>query len=113
MSGGICFRNIRGGVLKIGEDALLQMRSYVQDDRRKPEAGGILLGRFVIGTADVVIDQVTVPMPGDWLGVHVDGGRATFDHAQLVAHLGTALGRDRIELVGEGRFTQVAEIALG
>lgn len=65
MSGGIGFRNIGGGLLKIGEDAFLQMRSYVQDDRRRPEAGGVLLGRFVVGTADVVVDQVTVPMPGD------------------------------------------------
>jgi integrative and conjugative element protein (TIGR02256 family) len=65
MSGGVCFRNIRGGLFKIGEDALLQMRGYVQNDRGKAEAGGVLLGRFVLGTADVVVDQVTVPMPGD------------------------------------------------
>jgi integrative and conjugative element protein (TIGR02256 family) len=65
MSGGVCFRNIQGGLLKISEDALLRMREYVQGDRRKAEAGGVLLGRFVLGTADVVVDQVTVPVPGD------------------------------------------------
>ena len=65
MSGGICFRNVKGGLLKIGEEAFLQMRSYAQDDRKKPEAGGVLLGRFVVDTADVIVDQVTAPMPGD------------------------------------------------
>lgn len=29
------------------------------------EAGGVLLGRFIIETDDIVVDHVTVPMPGD------------------------------------------------
>ena len=65
MTDGICFHNISGGLFKIGRDAVLEMRGYVQNDGRKPEAGGVLLGRFVVGTTDVVVDQVTVPMPGD------------------------------------------------
>lgn len=65
MSGGICFRNIRGGLLKISKDALFQMRRYVQDNQGKTEAGGVLLGRYILGTEDVVVDMVTVPMPGD------------------------------------------------
>ena len=65
MTDGIFFHNISGGLFKIGGDAIQEMRSYVQDYCRKPEAGGVLLGRFVAGTTDVVVDQVTVPMPDD------------------------------------------------
>lgn len=59
------FRNIRGGIFKISKGALLQMGSYVQDDHRKTEAGGVMLGRFIVGTADVIVDQVTEPMSSD------------------------------------------------
>ncbi|MDP8246583.1 MAG: Mov34/MPN/PAD-1 family protein [Candidatus Tritonobacter lacicola] len=65
MSSGICFCNSQGGLFKIGENALLQMRAYVQDDPGKAEAGGVLLGRFIVDSADIVVDQVTIPMPGD------------------------------------------------
>ncbi len=41
------------------------MSAFVQDDSTKKEAGGVLLGRFVKGTDDVVVDRVTVPMRGD------------------------------------------------
>lgn len=61
----ICFQNIQGGLFKIDEAVAREMRSYIQDDCRKLEAGGILLGRFIVGTTDVVVDQITVPMPGD------------------------------------------------
>lgn len=65
MSDGLFFRNIEGGLFKICEEVVLQMMNYAQDDQQKTEAGGILLGRFIVGTADVVVDQVTTPMPGD------------------------------------------------
>lgn len=65
MSDSICFHNIQGGLFKIDEAVVIEMRRHIQDDRLKPEAGGVLLGRFIVGTVDVVVDQVTVPMPGD------------------------------------------------
>jgi integrative and conjugative element protein (TIGR02256 family) len=52
-------------MFKISEYALLQMRGYVQGDQVKAEAGGVLLGRYILGTTDVVVDLVTVPMQGD------------------------------------------------
>lgn len=65
MNDNLRFRNIQGGILKISKKALHQMENYVQNDKGKKEAGGVLLGRFIIGTADVIVDQVTEPMPSD------------------------------------------------
>ena len=41
------------------------MNAFIQDESAKTEAGGVLLGRYIKGTDDVVVDRVTVPMPGD------------------------------------------------
>ncbi|GAX38908.1 hypothetical protein NIES3585_49600 [Nodularia sp. NIES-3585] len=41
------------------------MLAFVQHTRCKPEAGGVLIGRFIRDSADIVIDEVTVPMSGD------------------------------------------------
>ena len=59
------FHNTHGGVFKFADAAFYQIQTYVQNDHKKPEAGGLLLGRFIMDTADVVVDQVTVPMQGD------------------------------------------------
>jgi integrative and conjugative element protein (TIGR02256 family) len=31
----------------------------------RPEAGGVLLGRHLLGTSDILVDRVTEPLPGD------------------------------------------------
>lgn len=54
-----------GGRLKLCAEVLQQMLKYVQDDRKKSEGGGVILGRFIAETNDIVIDLVTEPMPGD------------------------------------------------
>jgi len=54
-----------GGRLKLSSEALEQMSKYIQDERKKTEGGGVILGRFIIETNDIVIDFVTEPMPGD------------------------------------------------
>lgn len=54
-----------GGRLKLPSEVLEQMSKYIQNDRKKNEGGGVILGRFIIETNDIVIDFVTEPMPGD------------------------------------------------
>lgn len=55
-----------GGVdLRFSQTSLISMRRYVQRGGRSLEAGGVLLGRILIGTNDVVVDEVTVPGPHD------------------------------------------------
>ena len=41
------------------------MRQYAQHLPGQPEAGGILLGRHIVDSDDVIIDRVTVPQSGD------------------------------------------------
>lgn len=53
------------GILKISDTPLLRMESYKQDNIKKTEAGGVLLGRFIIDSKNIIIDKVTVPMIGD------------------------------------------------
>lgn len=53
------------GRLKIDSRPLKKMHSYRQDAPEKLEAGGVLLGRFIIDSKDKIIDRVTVPMTGD------------------------------------------------
>ena len=54
-----------GGHFQIGSQALALMRHYVQDVPTKPEAGGVLLGRHILKTSDIIVDRITEPMPSD------------------------------------------------
>ena len=64
----VIFSKIDGGKLKIGTEALFQMQKYIQDNKFKREAGGVLLGRYIKNSLDIVVDEVTVPMWGDRRG---------------------------------------------
>jgi len=64
-AGRLTFARVCGGRFQIGPSALTVMHQYVQDAPEKVEAGGILLGRHIVGTDDIIVDDVTVPMPGD------------------------------------------------
>ncbi|MBN8587718.1 MAG: Mov34/MPN/PAD-1 family protein [Rhodothermia bacterium] len=55
------FQKSDNGFLKISPEALTLMLCYVQDDEHKSESGGILIGRHIIETDDIVIDTVTQP----------------------------------------------------
>ena len=55
----------KGGGLKISKPAVQQMIRYRQDQHHLTEAGGVLLGRHIVGGRDVVIDLVTTPLPED------------------------------------------------
>jgi integrative and conjugative element protein (TIGR02256 family) len=39
--------------------------AHIQDEPSKPEAGGVLLGRHIRGSDDLIVDSVTTPMKGD------------------------------------------------
>lgn len=61
----LVFADSRNNKLKIGPNALSGMNDFVQNGPQKREAGGVLLGRFLIGNNDVIVDHITVPMVGD------------------------------------------------
>ncbi len=64
----ITLRRPGGGRLKLAREALESIREYLQNGPETLEAGGVLLGRFIRGTSDVVVDRVTVPSDDDRRG---------------------------------------------
>lgn len=65
MSTPLVFCKHNGGRLGVSEEALAVMCSFTQLQPRDTEAGGVLIGRFIEGGEDVVVDLVTSPLPGD------------------------------------------------
>jgi integrative and conjugative element protein (TIGR02256 family) len=61
----LTFARPGGGRFQIGPAPLRLMRSYIQNSPRKTEAGGVLLGRHIADSLDIVVDEVTIPMRGD------------------------------------------------
>jgi integrative and conjugative element protein (TIGR02256 family) len=53
------------GKIKITEYAFQRMEKYRQVNKEDFEAGGVLLGRFIVNTKDIVIDDVSIPLIGD------------------------------------------------
>ena len=51
--------------MKIDPAALDQMLRFQQLEAHQAEAGGVLLGRHILGGHDIVVDEVTSPMPED------------------------------------------------
>ena len=54
-----------GAAVQIGDAALDVLLAHRQIADDAPEAGGVLLGRYILGTKDIVVDSTTVPMHGD------------------------------------------------
>lgn len=49
----------------MGSEVVRAFRRFTQTDRSALEAGGVLIGRHIVGTNDVVADLATTPTPGD------------------------------------------------
>jgi integrative and conjugative element protein (TIGR02256 family) len=64
----LTFARPRGGRFQISPATMCSIRRYTQDSPRKLEAGGVLLGRHIAASNDIVVDDLTVPMRGDRRG---------------------------------------------
>ena len=53
------------GKIKLSNDAIQVIDGFKQRERNAPECGGVLLGRFIKSSKDVVIDKISTPMKGD------------------------------------------------
>ncbi|MFE7062022.1 Mov34/MPN/PAD-1 family protein [Sutcliffiella sp. NPDC057660] len=51
--------------LKINDDVLEKFRTYRQLESRDTEAGGVLMGRFIEGSDDIILDLITEPTEKD------------------------------------------------
>ena len=61
----VIFIRANGSLLKIDNGPLALMKKYRQLKQHDKEAGGILLGRMIENSNDVIIDEVTEPGPKD------------------------------------------------
>lgn len=59
------FRFGESGKLVIAESALVQMERFRQFRDRDTEAGGVLLGRHLLDSRDLVVDTITTPQKED------------------------------------------------
>jgi integrative and conjugative element protein (TIGR02256 family) len=53
------------GRIKFDVSAIETMQSYRQVKKEDLEAGGVLLGRFIVDSKNIVMDKVSTPMIGD------------------------------------------------
>ena len=47
------------------EEAVHQLQDHAQRSKGQPEAGGVLLGRHLLDSNHLVVDEVTLPQPAD------------------------------------------------
>lgn len=59
------FQFKKNGKIKISRSTVNRLLEYVQDENGKLEAGGVLLGRYLIDSENIIVDRITVPMVGD------------------------------------------------
>ena len=60
----LIFSLVNGGRLKIPKSSLEQFSLFVQREAHIPESGGVLLGRFIKGTNDILCPEW--PIPQGW-----------------------------------------------
>lgn len=66
----LTFSRSAGGQLHIGPMALALLLLHRQHAEAAFEAGGVLLGRHILGSEDIIVDDVTQPLRGDRRGRH-------------------------------------------
>lgn len=59
------FNLSNGGVIEISKAVAEKLKYFKQDTLDKNEAGGVLLGRFIKGSKNIIIDYITTPLLGD------------------------------------------------
>lgn len=57
--------NFEGRQIKICNNVLENIIEYLQNNKNSAEAGGVIIGRENISNSNLIIEFVTVPMPGD------------------------------------------------
>jgi len=61
----IVFIKSDGGRLKLTHSVLKQFKKFRQTKLSDHESGGVLLGRFILDSKDIVIDQISTPQKND------------------------------------------------
>ncbi|HCU21765.1 MAG TPA: hypothetical protein DF698_02510 [Candidatus Atribacteria bacterium] len=80
------FRRIDTGRIKINKMALLTMSKFIQLSPDATEAGGVLLGRFILDSDDIVIDNVIIPHKKDRRSRHCFIRDKHSHHSEIVRY---------------------------
>jgi len=59
------YARANGGLVELGAHAVAALMKQRQMDDGAPEGGGVLLGRLILNTEDIVVDEITQPGPHD------------------------------------------------
>lgn len=59
------YENKQGHKFEISKAVLDHMALFIQHLPGNHEAGGVMLGRFIVDSNDIVVDKITEPMRGD------------------------------------------------
>jgi integrative and conjugative element protein (TIGR02256 family) len=68
---GQLYRRQDSGTIYFSGAVLSQLQSHRQLKTKSKEAGGVLLGRHLLGTLDIIVDEITQPVRSDrrsWSG---------------------------------------------
>lgn len=55
------FRKSNGGIFKLSGTVVAKLLSCAQTADTIPEGGGVLLGRYIIQSPNIIVDRITVP----------------------------------------------------
>lgn len=66
----LIFKRVSRGKLCINVEVLKRMKSFTMEDPDALEAGGVLMGRYIKNTPDVIVDEITVPEAEDRQSQH-------------------------------------------
>lgn len=61
----LVFVSLAGHRLKVCRSVAVEMYAYMQDTYETAEAGGVLLGRYILNSSDVVVDEISTPVVED------------------------------------------------
>lgn len=61
----VIFAITNGGRIKLTCSLVETLRLYIQVQKNSIESGGVLLGRFIKNSKDIIIDKITTPLKGD------------------------------------------------
>lgn len=65
MSNSLVYKTQTNGRIKIAKEPLERMLTYRQYNGQILEAGGLLVGRYIVDCNDIIIDNISVPMDKD------------------------------------------------
>ena len=61
----LIFKMSNKGLIKLPVEVIEQLKEFIQDEGNKLEAGGIIAGRFIVNSKDIIIDKITKPTVKD------------------------------------------------